>query len=156
VPARLADARDEFEAAAKQLGGRADVHTEVQALFDADEPAGLIEAMRAALLSDARRALGDEGGDDIEFIAEQIIDRFLKWLVHLVAAAGASHGDLDGEVLHVMSRDHWNDAPWPGARRTRIVRLDCSHDDLLRRPETVDAIVSGLAPASRQPQNDSD
>ncbi|MEV1025600.1 hypothetical protein [Streptomyces sp. NPDC050264] len=88
----------------------------------------------AAHVDGALRADG-AGAEDVQDLAEPLVDAALRWLAHLLAAHHAPPPASVGPTLRILS------ARTPGDG----LRIGCERVDLLRDPRTADAVVAFLA-----------
>ncbi|MEU4244958.1 hypothetical protein [Actinoplanes sp. NPDC026619] len=101
------------------------------------DPAGVLAAMAAELTEVATRATADGEPDEITVaLVRDLVGKSSDWLTQLVAAHNALFPPWPGEMLLIVSRDHPFAGPWPGAAASRVHRVDCSREELLRHPDT--------------------
>ncbi|MBD0689554.1 hypothetical protein [Streptomyces sp. CBMA123] len=110
------------------------------------EPHRTIEEVRSAVRQLAVEMLAEDTADEeeTEEATAPLVDHFLDWLTHLVAAHNSASPAWGGDALHIVSRDHPFRAAWPGAQSTSTVTIDCARNDLLGHQGTRDAILSLL------------
>jgi hypothetical protein len=110
-------------------------------------PAACVDRIGSRLVAAALpKFLGDGDLDEVDATeaAGELVEFYLDWLVHLVAAHNAAWPPWSGEVLHVVSRGHTYTGDWPGAGTTRVRRVDSARSDLLRHPGTREIALSFL------------
>lgn len=105
---------------------------------------GLREVAELSLRSDGARPHVDEGDDDY------LVEVFIDWLVHLVAAHNAAWSPWSGPLLQVVSRDTDPVEDWAGATEVGVARMSSSRRDLLRDPEVRAVVLSFLSGATRK------
>ncbi|MFE8944821.1 hypothetical protein [Streptomyces sp. NPDC007856] len=108
-----------------------------------ERPKDVLAAMERELTDLAARSLREEELEEdlIQDMVEDLVHHTVDWLTHLVAAHNASFLQWEGDVVLVSSRDQPFEGPWPGARSTRVVRVDCSRAELLDQPRVRRAIA---------------
>ncbi|MEU6194002.1 hypothetical protein [Streptomyces sp. NPDC047061] len=103
------------------------------------------------LTESIRRSLADEAdpdyADDEAFAP--LVGGFLDWLAYLVAAHRTDHPAWDGTVVNFLSRQQPEIPAWPGAGRTRSVRVDTAREDLLAGTTTRRLVLEALEAPSR-------
>lgn len=141
----------ELGVARAQLGGSRKTPDFSTTLLET-RPAECVERMRHGLVRLAADPLRADGADDEEVAqeAEQVAAFYLDWLVYLVAARNTSWPGWRGEVCHIVSRTHLFTRPWPGARVTRLHRVDSGRNELLDHPHTRELALSFLDPCEVQ------
>lgn len=77
--------------------------------------------------------------------ASPLVDHFLGWFTHLVAACNSTAPAVAADVLHVVSQDHPFRGDWPGVRSTRTVVVDCGRNELLADDRTRSAVLAHLS-----------
>lgn len=118
-----------------------------------DRPADVVRSMYRELIRLAHAELVADGidADEADVTAEALADRYLDWLVHLVAGHSATFPKWGGDVVHIASAEaEVSDEPWPGASSTRVFRLDCAHADLLREPAARELVLEHVRPLVRE------
>lgn len=118
------------------------------------QPEDLVADMRRELERRAGAELVTDGEepDEALLIAGEVAAHHMQFVVHLVAASNAEIPDWPGEALHIVSRDYPFDGEWPGARVTRVRRLDLSRGELLRGPEARELVLSWLTAEHAEPR----
>ncbi|MFE3765082.1 hypothetical protein ACFXPI_25365 [Streptomyces sp. NPDC059104] len=117
-----------------------------------EHPDRVLGAMERELREIASRSLLEEDPDEdfeedvLDALVTDLVGHSVAWLTHLIASHNAVFPEWDGEVVMVMSRDHAFTGPWPGARATRVITVDCTRAELVSRPE-VRAVLTGLSSA---------
>ncbi|WBC01112.1 hypothetical protein [Micromonospora sp. WMMA1976] len=125
-------------------------------VFSEDElrssSSAVVERMRAGLRESAERAARSDGArsDIDEDEAEYLIEVFIDWLVHLVAAHNAAWSQWPGPLFQIVSRDTDAVDDWPGATGVQVLRMSSSRRDLLRDPQVRAAVLSFLSSATRK------
>ncbi|MGN9846705.1 hypothetical protein ACTMTI_52260 [Nonomuraea sp. H19] len=85
-------------------------------------------------------AADDLSEEELVFCHEQIMRSMLDYLIYLVSAHHSTRPAWGGSVLHIASKGHPYCGPWQGAARTQLIRVTCDKADLLRHPDTVEAV----------------
>ncbi|WP_431897555.1 hypothetical protein [Micromonospora haikouensis] len=83
-----------------------------------------------------------ENRQEAEEAAAPMVDHFIEWLSHLVAAHNGAAPAWPGQVLHLVSRDHPYREDWPGARSTTTRLVDRDRNMLLAAKEVRDIVIS--------------
>ncbi|GGN45584.1 hypothetical protein [Streptomyces fuscichromogenes] len=109
-------------------------------------PQRTVDEIRGVLRHAAVRLLIEDvaSTDDLEESAAPLVDHYIGWLAHLVAAHNNTAPRWNGETPHVISRDHPYREDWPGASATGTVVVECERDRLLGTPATREAILGFL------------
>ncbi|WP_164836508.1 hypothetical protein [Actinacidiphila soli] len=117
IPALLAHPRQLVDSVAQDLGRRAE----------------------AALLAEGYAL--DEASD----LLGQVTGLYLEWITYLVAVHHRGSYVQPGDVLHVVSRNHPDNASWLGADGpAQNIRIDCDRPSLLRDERTRDVVLGFL------------
>jgi hypothetical protein len=113
-------------------------------------PAELLDAMRAELTGLATTALlGGRAPDGLtDPIVDEVVSVSLDWLTHLVAAHNAPYTPWDGAATVLASQDWSLGGDWPGASSTRIIRVECTAEELIGAAETRATLIE-LASGTR-------
>ncbi len=119
-------------------------------LFSADalrnDPLQTIEEVRNILRSLAMDMMADDGAslEEIQDSAELFVKHYVGWITHLIAAHNNTAPRWDGDVLHIVSRDHPFRGDWPGASTTKSIVVDSMGNDQAREAATRDSILSHI------------
>lgn len=111
-----------------------------------DRPAHVVATFRDALLRRAVETLAEDGAEPEELAeaAAPVVDHYVSWLTHLVAAHHSTAPAWGGEVLHIVSRDHPFRDDWPGGTATRTRVVDVTRVGLPASAQAQDAVLSFL------------
>ncbi|MEU3605655.1 hypothetical protein AB0E83_09390 [Streptomyces sp. NPDC035033] len=111
-----------------------------------DDPGRTAEEVRRILWRFARTTMADDGAEpeEIEETAGLFVRHYADWITHLVAAHNNTAPRWDGDVLHIVSRDHPFRGDWPGASTTRTVVVDKVGGDQAGETATRDAVLSRI------------
>ncbi|WP_100525564.1 hypothetical protein [Mycobacteroides abscessus] len=112
-------------------------------------PAAFFATVRDAIVGCARAELLSEGDDQnsAEIGAIEATKGYLEWIGYLSASYRCSFPPIDSEMIHLVSRDHELIESWPGAKSTRLVKIDCDRASLLQARQTKDAVYAVIAPS---------
>ncbi|MCZ4603610.1 hypothetical protein O3S80_07430 [Streptomyces sp. Lzd4kr] len=123
-------------------------------LFSADalrnNPLRTIEEVRKVLRSFAMEMMADEGAslEEVQDSAELFIKHYVGWITHLIAAHNNAAPRWNGDVLHIVSRDHPSKGDWPGAAATKSVVVDSVGNDPASEAATRDSVLSHIRQTS--------
>lgn len=111
-----------------------------------DAPLRTLEEVQRILRSFAMDMMAEDGAspEEIQDSAELFIKHYVGWITHLIAAHNNTAPRWNGDVLHIVSRDHPFRGDWPGAATTRSVVVDSVGNDPASEAATRDAILSHL------------
>ncbi|MGW4562112.1 hypothetical protein ACWEN3_06760 [Streptomyces sp. NPDC004561] len=111
-----------------------------------DDPRRTIEEVRTILRKFAMDTMADDGAsiEEIQDSAELFIEHYVGWITHLVAAHNNTAPRWNGDVLHIVSRDHPFRGDWPGAATTTSVVVDSVGNDPVSEAATRDSVLSRL------------
>jgi hypothetical protein len=106
-----------------------------------EQPAEVLRRLHDGLLALGARAVEIGAGDPevAQEDAEAIAAYYLNWFAHLLASHNAVWPAWDGPTVPIVSRDH----PVP-AGAGEPIRIDVDRDNLLRHPETAEAVLGIL------------
>ncbi|MEU4895148.1 hypothetical protein AB0B12_20235 [Streptomyces sp. NPDC044780] len=144
------ECRAVFEVFGPDAGGPLPGPGALEALLDPgtlrDRPSYVIATLRDAMLRRVMETLAEDGAEERELkeAAAPVVDHYVAWLTHLVAAHNCTAPAWGGEVLHLVSRDHPFRADWPGSAATRTEAVDADRAGLpgtARARETVLAFL---------------
>ncbi|MFD8723971.1 hypothetical protein ACFV2H_39955 [Streptomyces sp. NPDC059629] len=123
-------------------------------LFSTDalrnDPLRTIEEVRKILRSFAMDMMADDGAsiEEIQDSAEVFIEHYVGWITHLIAAHNNVAPGWNGDVLHIVSRDHPFKGDWPGAAATKSVVVDSVGNDPASEAATRDSILAHIRQTS--------
>ncbi|MEU6578105.1 hypothetical protein [Streptomyces sp. NPDC046805] len=119
-------------------------------LFEAEalrtDPAHTVEEFRVRMRLLARNMLADdvETEEELEEASTPLVNLYVGWLTHLIAAHNSSAPAWGGDVLHLTSHGHPFRADWPGAVSTSTLTVDCTENELLSSKSTRDSLVAHI------------
>ncbi|GAB3127611.1 hypothetical protein GCM10027160_52470 [Streptomyces calidiresistens] len=107
-----------------------------------DDPRALVDVLEKDLSDRVLKSLAadDLSEEELVFCHEQIVRSMLDYLIYLVSAYHSARPAWGGSVLHIASEGHPYCEPWQGASQTQLIRVKCDRADLLRHPDTVEAV----------------